>query len=121
MKICIPTSQDLGLRSAVSEHFGGAPVFLIVDTETSEIRPVKNQNEHHAHGMCQPLKSLAGHEIDAVVCAGIGAGALNKLNSSGIRVFKSGGGTVEELLSALKGNSLPEFSAQSVCAHHGCH
>jgi len=121
MKICIPTSQDLGLRSVVGEHFGGAPIFLIVDTETSEFKSAKNQNEHHAHGMCQPLKSLAGHEIDAVVCAGIGAGALNKLNSSGIRVFKTGGGTVEELLPAFQSNSLPEFTTRSVCAHHGCH
>ncbi len=33
MKVCIPTSDDLGLKSAISGHFGGAPFFLIVDTD----------------------------------------------------------------------------------------
>ncbi len=121
MKLCIPISQDLGLKSAVSEHFGGAPLFLIVDTETSELRAVKNQNEHHTHGMCQPLKSLSGHEIDAVVCGGIGAGALNRLNASRIRVFKATGETVEELMAAFKNNSLTEFSVKTVCTDHSCH
>lgn len=121
MKICIPTSDDLGLKSAISGHFGGAPFFLIVDTDSESLQSVKNQNEHHSHGMCQPLKSLAGHEIDAVVCTGIGAGALNKLNASGIKVFKAEGKTVEELVAASKNNSLPEFSAKTVCTTHDCH
>ncbi len=121
MKICIPTSDDLGLKSSISGHFGGAPFFLIVDTETSELTPVKNQNQHHSHGMCQPLKSLAGHEIDAVVCTGIGAGALNKLNASGIKVLKATGTTVEQLVAAYKSNSLPEFPDQTVCTTHSCH
>ncbi|MBU1355515.1 MAG: NifB/NifX family molybdenum-iron cluster-binding protein [Candidatus Edwardsbacteria bacterium] len=121
MKLCIPTSDDLGLKSAISGHFGGAPFFLIVDTETGSLQSVKNQNEHHSHGMCQPLKSLAGHEIDAVVCAGIGAGALNKLNASGIKILKATGKTVEQLVAAFKNNSLPEFSAITVCTTHDCH
>lgn len=121
MKLCIPTSDDLGLKSGISGHFGSAPFFLIVDTESGSPQSVKNQNEHHSHGMCQPLKALAGQEIDAVVCTGIGAGALNKLNDSGIKVFKAEGSSVEELLTAFKENKLPEFTAHSVCTTHGCH
>lgn len=121
MKLCIPVSQDLGLKSAISGHFGGAPLFVIIDTETGSLQSVKNQNEHHSHGMCHPLKSLAGHEIDAVVCVGIGAGALNKLNASGIKVFKSDGKTVEDLVGAFKNSSLSEFSPNTVCTTHDCH
>jgi predicted Fe-Mo cluster-binding NifX family protein len=121
MKLCIPVSRDQGLKSAVSAHFGGAPYFVIVDTEDSGLKTVKNENEHHAHGMCHPLKSLSGHDIDAVVCSGIGAGALGKLNASGIKVFQGSHQTVEDLLAAFKKEGLPEFSPGTVCTHHGCH
>lgn len=121
MKLCIPTNDDNGLESSVCEHFGGAPFFMIADTETGAVTSLVNHNEHHAHGMCQPLKSLAGHVVDAVVCSGIGAGALNKLNASGIKVLMASGRTVRDLLDTHKKNSLPEFQPGSVCAHHGCH
>lgn len=121
MKLCIPIMEDHGLKSVISDHFGGAPFFMIVDTENNGPQTIKNENEHHAHGMCQPIKSLSGYEIDAVVCSGIGAGALNKLNASGIKVFKSSRGKVEDLLTAFNQGGLPEFTPGTTCSHHGNH
>jgi predicted Fe-Mo cluster-binding NifX family protein len=121
MKLCIPAISCRGLKSEVSPHFGGAPCFVIVDTESNEVEEVKNQNEHHAHGMCHPMKSLEGHRLDAVVCSGIGAGALNKLNQAGIRVYRSNGATVEDLVANCKNNRMEEISSDGVCKAHGCH
>ena len=82
MNICIPISEEKGLESPVCRHFGSAPAFMIVDTEGGEPRTVPNLNQHHAHGMCQPLRALAGEKLDAIVVGGIGAGAVQKLQAA---------------------------------------
>lgn len=121
MRLCIPTLASQGLKSTVSPHFGGAPYFVIVDTDNNAVEAVRNQNEHHTHGMCHPLKSLEGRLIDAVICSGIGAGALNKLNQAGIKVYKTNGQTVEELVNNFKSSKLEEMKPDQVCQSHGCH
>jgi predicted Fe-Mo cluster-binding NifX family protein len=119
MNICIPVTQDLGLRSPVSMHFGSAPIFLAVDTESGTCRAIANRDLHHEHGMCQPLLSLAGEKFDGMVVGGIGMGALGKLQASGLRVFISDCATVEDALAGLKAGSLVEATAATACAHHG--
>lgn len=37
MKICFPVQQDKGMESAVYHHFGSAPLFVVVDTDTNNI------------------------------------------------------------------------------------
>ena len=83
MKICFPTETLQGLQSPVYEHFGSAPGFVIVDTESKDVEEINNSDLHHAHGMCQPLKALGGRVVDAIAVGGIGMGALMKLAGSG--------------------------------------
>jgi len=119
MNLCIPVLKDEGLQSRVSGHFGSAPMFMLVDTETSQTTIIDNQNDHHQHGMCMPLQSLAGHDIDSVVVGGIGMGALNKLLAANIKVFQSHLPTVEQTLAAFQQGALQEVSPQTACAGHG--
>jgi predicted Fe-Mo cluster-binding NifX family protein len=118
MKIAFPVMVDLGLKSSVYGHFGSASGFLVVDTDSSEALGVKNEDEHHAHGKCQPLKALGGTRVDAVVVGGIGYGALSQLQVQGIKVFRAVEGTVKENLSLLEAGRLPEFSINMTCAGH---
>jgi predicted Fe-Mo cluster-binding NifX family protein len=123
MKICFPTETLQGLESRVYEHFGSAPGFVIVDTETKAVEEIDNGDLHHAHGMCQPLKALGGREVDAVAVGGIGMGALMKLQAQGIRVFRVTQGTVGENIQFIVKKNLPEFDARFTCAGHaggGC-
>ncbi|MDD5011936.1 MAG: NifB/NifX family molybdenum-iron cluster-binding protein [Phycisphaerae bacterium] len=119
MKICIPVIEDKGLKSRVCEHFGSAPLFLIVDTDSNELNAIQNQNLHHAHGMCQPLKALAGTNVEGVVVGGIGMGALVKLQAANIKVYLSEKPTVEETIAALKSGGLREVTPETACGHHG--
>jgi len=123
MNICIPVMENRGLESAVSPHFGSAPVFLIVDTESGASRTLDNRNARHAHGVCQPLASLSGERIGAIVVGGIGAGAINKLQASGIEVFLAEPGTASDIVSAFKAGKLRKATPATACAHHGagCH
>jgi predicted Fe-Mo cluster-binding NifX family protein len=119
MKICMPIDQDRGLQSPVCAHFGSAPLFLLVDTETGTCRAIANQNQHHGHGMCAPLASLQGEAIDGMVVGGIGGGALNKLRAAGIRVYLSTEPTAKATLTALGAGTLREVMPGDACAHPG--
>jgi predicted Fe-Mo cluster-binding NifX family protein len=119
MKVCFPIEKDQGLSSVVFGHFGSAPMFLLVDTEVNQSTVITNSDQHHSHGACNPLKALSGQQIDGIVVGGIGAGALNHLQRSGLRVFKAQGATVQENVEMIAGNSLPEFTAQDSCSGHG--
>ncbi len=119
MKICFPVEKDSGPDSMVYGHFGSAPAFMVFDTETMEKKTLVNNDVHHAHGMCSPLKALSGEHVDAIVVSGIGAGALAGLNRAGIRVYKAFYGSVQENLKAVKIGGLPLFTQAHTCAGHG--
>ncbi len=121
MKLCIPAMNGDGPQAMVCQHFGSAPFFIIADTASGAWQAVPNDNEHHSHGRCHPLQALQGKEIDAVVCAAIGAGAIGKLNAAGIKVFRTSGEVVADVIAAGREGSLAEMEAAGACARHGCH
>jgi len=118
MKVCFPTTNLQGMESRVYGHFGSAPGFVIVDTETQAVEEINNNDLHHAHGMCQPLKALGGRQVDAVAVGGIGMGALMKLQAQGVRVYRVTEGTVAENIDFILKQKLPEFDARLTCAGH---
>jgi len=122
VKVCFPVLKDNGADSMVYNHFGSAPAFIIVDTDKDGADTVDNRDLHHAHGACNPIMALGGNRIDAVVVGGIGAGALQKLNADGIRVYRSADATVKGNLELLKQKRLPELLLQHTCGGHqgGC-
>ena len=119
MKIAFPTQKEEGLDSQVFGHFGSAPHFIIVDSDTDTFKAAGNPNMIHEHGQCRPLQALSGEAVDAVIVGGIGAGALTKLNTKGVKVFRAVEGTVKENLELFKTNALPLFQANHTCAGHG--
>lgn len=119
MNICIPVDEAKGLHSQVCAHFGSAPAFLIVETASGSCRAIRNDNQHHAHGMCMPLATLAGEHVDAVVVGGIGVGALNRLAAASIRVYVSEHSTVADTITAFKAGTLQLMQPGLACAQHG--
>lgn len=120
MRICIPIQEDKGLDSIVYNHFGSAPFFLIYDLEKEEMKVIENEDLHHAHGMCQPLKALGGETVEAILVGGIGAGALMKLNNQGVSAYRVTDGTALQNIERLKRNELAVFSVNNSCNHHDC-
>ena len=118
MVVCIPVSNDDGLKSNVSAHFGSAPFYMLADPEQRTLRTVANQHQHHAHGGCQPLAAIQGEQVDAIVVGGIGAGALAKIQAAGVKVLWSDLRTVEETLEALRGPGLQRMVPAQTCGHH---
>ena len=126
MKLCIPVAENHALNSIVYGHFGSAPLFLLVDSETLAVEPLINHDEHHIHGACNPLKALAGRAVDAVLVGGIGAGAVRGLRQAGIAVYRSSPEqTVAQAVAQFKAGELPELDMQHACGGHAaggeCH
>jgi predicted Fe-Mo cluster-binding NifX family protein len=121
MKICVPIENNKGLTSKVFGHFGSAPYFLIYDTDNKDFEVLDNQNQHHSHGMCQPLSALAGKKIDAVVSGGMGARAVQKLNEGGIKVYRGIPGTVAAITDQFIKGELEEMTVNNACSQHNCH
>ncbi len=117
MKIAFPTQENIGFDSIVYSHFGSARFFIIVDEKTGDSETVENHDLNHIHGQCNPVGALGGKKADAVLAGGIGGGALNKLTSAGIKVYRGVEGTISENLEMIKAGRLPGFSAKHVCLH----
>lgn len=120
MKVCFPINTNEGMESIPYNHFGSAKMFIVVDSETREVKTIDNGNLDHEHGKCQPIKALCGEVVDAIVVSGIGQGAIGKLRAMGIKVFKASEGTVAKNIELINKNELKEFDSSHICVHHDC-
>ncbi len=88
IRVAIPANGP-DLNSEVSEHFGRAPYFIVVDVEGGKVvgvSAVKNPTlEHHAHGEVPQL--MAKLRVKVVACKGIGPRALRALEGLGIETL----------------------------------
>ena len=122
MRICVPTETNEGLKSKLHGHFGSAPYFTVYDTEKNETSIIENTNAHHSHGTCHPLGSLGTADIGAVICIGMGARAVQKLNEAKIKAFKAETGkTIVEIIKDFQDDKLVEITLENACAQHSCH
>lgn len=119
MRVAFPVQHDIGIDSVVFNHFGSAPVFVVIDTATSAVASISNGDQHHAHGACNPMRALDNQKIDTVVVGGIGGGALAGLNRMGIKVHRSLAATIKENLALLGSGALPVIEPHGACAGHG--
>ncbi|MEM3177835.1 MAG: NifB/NifX family molybdenum-iron cluster-binding protein [Candidatus Micrarchaeaceae archaeon] len=100
MKVGIPTDD----KYTVSEHFGRAKYFLIVDMENGKQtkKLIENpheteENEQSGHGKL--LKMLVENKVDKVICSNLNSKMERNLESLKIKVERVGeGSTIEGIL-----------------------
>jgi predicted Fe-Mo cluster-binding NifX family protein len=120
MRLCIPTVETKGLDSVLCDHFGSAPYFAVYDTESKQISTATNANSHHVHGSCMPVDSLKEHNADAVLCKGMGAGAINRLSAAGIKAFLVDARTVSEAIDKFDSKNVRSLDSRNACQRHEC-
>ena len=118
MILCIPITENKGLKSEVYSHFGSASAFLLYDSEKESEEIVVNSDNEHTHGMCEPMKSISNRNIHSVIVGGIGKRALEKLHSMKIKVYKSESKTVVENIELFNKSLLKEFTPDDGCDHN---
>lgn len=120
MKLCIPITENKFLASEISAHFGKAPAYLVVESVGHELCGVIERGARGA-GTCAPVEAILERGVEAVVCAGLGRGAFERLTAGGIRVYRTEEATVESALWALEGGGLKEYVPADLCAGHSDH
>ncbi len=113
MTICFPVKRNDGLGSQIYEHFGLAPMFLLVDAKTGEVEEQTNRNS--GRGGRQPFNVLVGKAVDAVVVGEIGKGALAGLHKASLKVFQAQAGSIADNLTQFTEGTLTELPLNAVC------
>lgn len=117
MLVCIPTVNDKGLAASLSDHFGSAPYYTLVESQGGEARVVANRHSRHGHGSCRPLDDPSLGRFDAVICLGMGRRALASLQAAGIGVFLTRSYRVEEALAEHREGRTTPLTEVGAC--HG--
>lgn len=114
MKVAIPTEGKKGMDEQVSQHFGRAPTYTIVDTESGAVEVVENTSEHMG-GTGLPPELLHAHGVEAILCTNLGHRAVEMFCSMGITAYIGVHGTVAMALGLWKEKKLAEASEESSC------
>ena len=118
MKVSVPTRDENGLDGIVEQHFGRAPMYTIIDTETGEVKVISNDSEHTG-GVGLPPEHLHKNGVDIMLCGGLGFKAVRMFEEYGIEVFVGAGGTVRDTYEAWKAGKLQNATAENACSEHG--
>lgn len=117
MKACIPVAKDHGLSSVVFPHFGSAPVFLVIDTDTGLVAAHPNPSAG-TPGRTHALDAVGEDRVDVAVVGNIGEGAIVRFQAKGIPVYRAVRSTVAQVVSALKAGMLPQIDAGTCAGGH---
>jgi predicted Fe-Mo cluster-binding NifX family protein len=124
MKLCMPTENEAGLDGTLSSHYGRTPYFTVVDSVTNECVVLTNDRAQHAHGQCgEAAAAFAGQGVEAVVCRGLGRGALTGLLTRGMTVYVTMAPTVAAAVHAFRAGQLTQATLAEACGggHHHSH
>ncbi|WP_319371641.1 NifB/NifX family molybdenum-iron cluster-binding protein [uncultured Ilyobacter sp.] len=122
MKIAI-SSKDKGIQSQISDRFGRADYFVIVDTGTNEVITIENTAKEEptgAGGMA--VRLIAKENVEVVIAPEIGPKAATAIKAFNIKAYKKGEfTTVEEAVNAYSGGKLEEFIFPTLDSPAGLH
>jgi predicted Fe-Mo cluster-binding NifX family protein len=120
MRLLIPTTDSHGVNAQMSGHFGRAPYYTVADSETGTVVTVANPSVSRGHGDCAPASDILGPDsFDAVVCQGIGRGAINRMAQVGVPVYVHEGPDVASAVAAFRSRSLQIAGADNSCSGSG--
>lgn len=120
-RIVIPAEDGNGLDARLSEHFGRAPYFIVIelneDGSISNVQAISNESEHFG-GSGRPPDRLLQFKPNAIITYGMGPRALSIFQEAGVAVLKANANTVKEVIEAYKQGNLEELTERCYRARH---
>lgn len=104
-------------KGEVFQHFGHTAQFklYVVENNAVTVAAVVSTNGQ-GHGALAAF--LQDHQVDTVICGGIGAGAQQALAAAGITLYGGVQGQADEAVQALLAGTLA-YNANVQCTYHG--
>lgn len=103
-------------NGTIFQHFGHTEQFKLYDVENGEIRHSEVVDTNGSgHGALAGF--LTAHQVDALICGGIGGGARQALAQAGIAVYAGAAGSTDAAVEQLLQGTLPQ-NGDVTCNHH---
>lgn len=108
----------------VFQHFGHTEAFKLYDVAEGKITASQVvSTDGNGHGALAGF--LKSHNVDTLICGGIGGGARTALAEAGIQLYPGANGDADSQVQALLAGNL-QYDPDTQCAHHdhgheGCH
>ena len=100
----------------IFQHFGHTEQFRLYETEDKAIKSARTAfTDGQGHGAL--AEWLSKNRVDALICGGIGGGAVQALQSAGIEIYAGVSGSADEAVGRLLAGELSPNSAAN-CSHH---
>lgn len=100
----------------IFQHFGHTAQFKLYQVEDGRVVSSEVADTNGSgHGALAGF--LAAHQVDALICGGIGGGAQTALKQAGIRLYAGNAGSADAAVEALLAGSLAE-NDRATCSHH---
>ena len=117
VRIVIPVLEESGLNARLSEHFGRAPYFAVIELDENgrvlNQRTVPNVGEHLG-GSGRRADFILQLKPNAIITFGMGPRGLNIYQSVRVAVLRANANTVGEVIAAYNKDELEELT-------EGCH
>ena len=121
VRIVIPVSEEKDVDSRLSQHFGRAPFYAIIDLDESGkvigSGTIANTSEHFG-GVGLPPDRILQLKPKALVTYGLGSKALTIFQNAGVAVLRTEVDTVREVVKAYNNDELQELTEGCHQAHH---
>lgn len=101
----------------VFQHFGHSEHFKIYQTEGTAVTGAEVVSTAGSGGHGALAGFLQSHQVDTLICGGIGAGARTALSEAGIKLYPGVTGNADQSVEKLLDGSL-QFDPDTVCSHH---
>ena len=100
----------------IFQHFGHTEQFKLYQVDDGKVTASEVVDTNGSgHGALAGF--LASHQVNVLICGGIGGGAQNALAQAGIRLFGGCSGDADTAVEALLAGSL-NYNADVRCSHH---
>jgi len=117
VRIAIPVEDANGLNARLSQHFGRAPYFAVVELDENgkvlNLQMVPNKSEHFG-GMGRPPDIILKLNPNAVITYGMGPRALGMFQNANVAVLRTNKDFVKDVIEAYNNDELVELT-------EGCH
>ncbi len=100
----------------VFQHFGHSEQFKIYEVQDGKIAGAEVVDTNGSgHGALAGF--LQAHQVDTLICGGIGMGAKNALAEAGITLYGGVSGNADQAVQALLDGKL-NYNSDATCSHH---